>query len=100
VLPMSDCMPPCCSVARRQTTRCWLGCHQWFWMDQLTHCLRTEVSSAYGPFITDLHQDGVFQADHGCIIGEGVSGKLFENKKAAESSKKSRDETVAKRLCR
>ena len=67
---MSDCTPPCCSVDRRQTKRCWLGCHQWFWMDQLTHCLQTEVSSAYGPFITDLHQDGAYQADHRCIIGK------------------------------
>ena len=70
VLPMSDCMPPCCSVDRRQTKRCWLGCHQWFWMDQLTNCLQAEVSSAHGPFITDLHQDGTYQADHRLIIGQ------------------------------
>ena len=67
-------------------------------MDQLAYCLQTEVSSAYGIFITDLHQDGAYQADHGWIIGEGVSGKYFENKKVAESSKESRDEAVAKRL--
>jgi len=30
--------------------------------------------------------------------GEGVSGKYFENKKVAESSKESRDQTLAKRL--
>ena len=30
--------------------------------------------------------------------GEGVSGKYFENKKVAESSKESQNETLAKRL--
>ena len=54
----------------RQTKRCRLGCHTGFWVDQLTHCLQTEVSSAYGPFITDLHEGGAYQAGHGCIIGE------------------------------